>query len=179
MNKQNAKCKYCEEIIEKGTGIKYGNRFFHPNCLTKEKDEKKKRIQQRKENGKTEEWKELLDFIDFHLKENQLEFTSFIPQQIQKYTKEPYNYKYTGMLLTLKYIIQEQKDEFNQYSIFKIPYYYDKLKEEYNYNKQINKENQDIIKKNIQKIIIKKIKKKNKRYNSQFKSLIDLELEDL
>lgn len=122
-NKQKAKCKYCEESIPKGEGIKHGGRYYHPDCL----EEYRKQVDDRAS---------LIEYVC-----NLLDLekpTGLILMQIKRFHEE-FGYTYKGMELTLKYFYEILDNEVREGDgIGIIPYVYEDATQQYIRQRKIN-----------------------------------------
>lgn len=122
------KCKFCGKLIEdKSNAIKKSNGWWHNDCL-KEKEK------QKSENKS--DYEKLIDYI-YELYDGNIPV--FIFKQIKDYVNE-YGMKYSGILLTLKYIYEELEMPFDEENgIGMVVYKYSECSKEWLRKKEIDK----------------------------------------
>ena len=122
------KCKWCKETIEdKTNATKKSNGWWHNDCL-KEKEK------QKSENKS--DYEKLIDYI-YELYNGNIPV--FIFKQIKDYVNE-YGMKYSGILLTLKYIYEELEIPFDEENgIGLVVYKYSECSKEWQRQQEINK----------------------------------------
>ena len=123
-----AKCKWCGELIEdKSNATKKSNGWWHNNCL--EEKEKQK-------NENKSDYEKLIDYI-YKLYDGNIPV--FVFKQIKDYVNE-YGMKYSGILLTLKYIYEELEIPFDEENgIGLVIYKYSECSKEWLRKKEIDK----------------------------------------
>lgn len=141
-------CKYCgKEVLDKTQAIKKSNKWYHENCY--------KKLEEEKESQKSD-YDKLIDYI-YKLYNGNIPV--FVFKQIKDY-KNDYGMKYSGILLTLKYIYEDLQMKFDESNgIGMVVYKYSEAKKTWKHQKQVEKainnfEFED------KKVVI------NKRYNS-------------
>lgn len=131
-------CQYCKEKLVKNEAKKRGTRsYYHEECLTKKEEQEK---QKKKE---ADDYKELIEYICtlYGIEAP----TGMILKQIKEY-KENLDFKYSGMLLSLKYFF-----EMNDGAVIEdagvgiIPYIYEDAKKHYIMKKEVEKSLNDYV----------------------------------
>ena len=122
------KCKWCKETIEdKTNATKKSNGWWHNDCL-------KKKEKQKSENKS--DYEKLIDYI-YELYNGNIPV--FIFKQIKDYVNE-YGMKYSGILLTLRYIYEELEIPFDEENgIGLVVYKYSECSKEWQRQQEINK----------------------------------------
>lgn len=117
-------CQYCKEKLVRDEAKKRGARsYYHEECLIKKEDEEN--IKKREADS----YKELIEYICILYGIEAP--TGLILKQIKEY-KESFDFKYSGMLLSLKYFF-----EMNDGAVIEdagvgiIPYIYEDAKKHY------------------------------------------------
>lgn len=123
-----AKCKWCGKLIEdKSNATKKSNGWYHNDCL-KEKEKQK--------NENKSDYEKLIDYI-YELYNGNIPV--FIFKQIKDYVNE-YGMKYSGILLTLKYIYEQLEMPFDEKNgIGLVVYKYSECSKEWQRQQEINK----------------------------------------
>lgn len=121
-------CQYCKkEIEDKKSAIKKSNKYYHKECYNK--------LQTEKDENKSD-YEKLIDYI-YKLYNGNIPV--FIFKQIKDYVNE-YGMKYSGILLTLKYIYEELKMSFDEENgIGMVVYKYSECSKEWQRQQEINK----------------------------------------
>lgn len=158
---RNPKCKWCGKIIEnKLNATKKGNYWWHNSCL--EKKEKQK-------NENKSDYEKLIDYI-YELYNGHIPV--FIFKQIKDYVNE-YGMKYSGILLTLKYIYEELEMPFDEENgIGMVVYKYSEAKNEWLKQREIDKAIEEFEFEEKEVVVNKKID------NKQWLKVKEISMED-
>ena len=156
-----AKCKWCGELIEnKSNATKKSNGWWHNNCL--EEKEKQK-------NENKSDYEKLIDYI-YELYDGNIPV--FVFKQIKDYVNE-YGMKYSGILLTLKYIYEELEIPFDEENgIGLVVYKYSECSKEWQRQQEINKAIEEFEFKEKEVVVNKKIN------NKQWSKVKEINMED-
>lgn len=122
------KCKFCGKLIEdKTNATKKSNGWYHNSCV--EEKEKQK-------NENKSDYDKLIDYI-YELYNGNIPV--FIFKQIKDYVNE-YGMKYSGILLTLRYIYEELEIPFDEENgIGLVVYKYSECSKNWQRQQEINK----------------------------------------
>lgn len=151
----SVKCYYCGEYFDRDS-IEYikpnSRRYAHKICPNID-------------NKKIQEQQIIDNFYRYARKILGDDFTFVrIRQQVEEYLKEPYNFTYEGMTLSLKYWYEVKKNSIDKAkgAVGIIPYIYNDAKRYYTdiYNAQQANKNKDLKSINKTKIIKAKIPKR-------------------
>ena len=176
MKTSTVKCRYCKQEIDKNTAYKPKDRLYFCSIEHYKAQCNKERYKAPKTNsdGSTNDRRALTDYIqDYYISQgydkhdiNWQLITAQIKNQIDEY-----GFKYSGMLLTLKYMVdikgmQLLNDRSNSI-VSLIPFEYNNAKNNYIETQRIKKE-VEAFDFNDKEIIVKKSidKPKKKLYNS-------------
>lgn len=156
-----AKCKWCGELIEdKSNATKKSNGWWHNNCL--EEKEKQK-------NENKSDYEKLIDYI-YELYDGNIPI--FVFKQIKDYVNE-YGMKYSGILLTLKYIYEELEIPFDEENgIGLVVYKYSECSKEWQRQQEINKAIDEFEFEEKEVVVNKKIN------NKQWSKVKEINMED-
>ena len=155
------KCKWCKETIEdKANTVKKSNGWWHNDCL-KEKEKQK--------NENKSDYDKLIDYI-YELYNGHIPV--FIFKQIKDYVNE-YGMKYSGILLTLKYIYEELEIPFDEENgIGLVVYKYSECSKEWQRQQEINKAIEEFEFEENEVVVNKKIN------NKQWSKVKEINMED-
>lgn len=156
-----AKCKFCGKLIEdKANATKKSNGWWHNECL-KEKEKQK--------NENKSDYEKLIDYI-YELYNGNIPV--FIFKQIKDYVNE-YGMKYSGILLTLKYIYEELEMPFDEENgIGMVVYKYSEAKNEWLKQREIDKAIEEFEFEEKEVVVNKKID------NKQWSKVKEINMED-
>lgn len=157
-NKQTAKCKYCEESIPKGEGIKHSSRYYHPDCLQEWR-------------GQADDRTQLIDYILelYDLRRP----TGMMLMQIKRFQDE-FDYTYKGMELTLRYFHEVLGNEVQENGgIGIIPYVYEDATRQYVQQRKIRESAQNEANHKKQERIVY-ISPKRSEETKRSKNMIDM-----
>lgn len=155
------KCKICKkEIIDKENAIKKSNGYYHKECYNK--------LQKEKEENKSD-YEKLIDYI-YKLYNGNIPV--FIFKQIKDYVNE-YGMKYSGILLTLRYIYEELEIPFDEENgIGLVVYKYSECSKEWQKQQEINKAIEEFEFEEKEVVVNKKIN------NKQWSKVKEINMED-
>ena len=158
---RNPKCKFCgNEIIDKSIAIKKSNGWYHNSCLEE--------LQKQKEENKSD-YEKLIDYI-YKLYNGHIPV--FIFKQIKDYVNE-YGMKYSGILLTLRYIYEELEMPFDEENgIGLVVYKYSEAKNEWLKQQEIDKAIEEFEFEEKEVVVNKKIN------NKQWSKVKEINMED-
>lgn len=124
-DKRLVKCPYCEDRLPRYQSIQHTNkRYYHKECYESYQ-------------GEANWYQELIAYICQDLYKIDKP-TGLILQQIKRYSEPPFNYKYKGIELTLRYFFETLGNlprEGDGIGI--VVYYYDKVEQHYINKKRI------------------------------------------
>jgi hypothetical protein len=163
LSKDTVQCRYCKEQVDKSEAKVIGkSTYYHSDCLiTKQKEEEKK---QKNAN----EFKDLIAYICELYKLDAP--TGMILKQIKEYREEPYNYKLSGIKLSLQYFYETMNNEVpNDVGIGIVPYVYEEAKKHYLMKRKVEKSINEFSGNDTELILIDLHRKRK-----QTKQLIDI-----
>ncbi|WP_099301924.1 hypothetical protein [Bacillus sp. Marseille-P3800] len=122
------KCPYCKEQLDRESGKKIGNRYYHTECLEKKDQEENSKAKSTEKEK--QELRELQDYLWFELYEKKVQFP-FLMKQV-KSLKDEHEYRYKGMELALRYHYDLMGNLMQEgHGIGIIPYVYEDAKKHY------------------------------------------------
>lgn len=145
------KCGFCKQEIEKETayvvkGLKRCQYFCDENHFKAQENKKTYKPEKTKPNGSPNERRELTDWVqDYYISRGYEKHTINwnLEMATLKNMLEKYDYKISGILLTLKYMCdildRELLTEDNNSIFALVPFYYDECKRNYIETKEIQK----------------------------------------
>jgi hypothetical protein len=126
MAEKSYKCPYCHKPVLANEAVPVKKRYWHPQCLQQEKEQKKVKAEIKQEvklaARNDPDYKNLVKYICKLYDLEQL--TPMIRSQIEKY-HEQYDMKYKGMKLSLEYFYEIKENEIkSKYGIGIVPSIY-------------------------------------------------------
>ena len=170
------KCRYCKEEIDKSTAYNPSGRLYFCNLdhYKKQCDKDKYKPSKKKKDGSPNERRQLTDYIqDYYISQGYDKHEinwQLIMAQIKNQIDE-YGFKYSGMLLTLKYMVEIKEINLlankSNSIVSLIPFEYNNAKNNWIETQNIKKELESFDFTDKEITIVKRIDNNNKKlYNS-------------
>lgn len=171
------KCRYCGKLIDRDNAYKVGKSSYYCNethYLNKQ-DESRNDIKYKPQQGSSR--RALTDFIqnEIYIKNgwNKKSINWNLLMQQVKSLQDKFGYKYSGILLTLKYLMDIKGmnllNESNGNCLGLVEYYYDEAKQNYLETQAIKKEIENFDFNDNIKVIKKSIDNNNKKWYNKVK----------